>query len=166
MNCSLSKVSKSLRIADQHLEGAIFFRERNDRVFAGDRFGHEFDHRRRNRDVVQVVVFVAVELGEGLGDLFAVGVAELDDGVLQLEPPRLGDGLRLLELFGTDDPLLDEKVPESIGHGGVFSAASSGSEACGSARRTFAERPEKGATTAAPRPLPSLRKRSARNLLG
>ena len=103
MNCSFSNVSKSYRIADQHLQRAVLFGERNDGVFAGDRLGHQFDHRRRNRHVAQVEELVAVHVGHGLHDLLAGGVALLDENLVDLAAIVLGDGLRLGQLLRADD---------------------------------------------------------------
>ena len=59
------------RIAHQHLERAVLFGQRNHGVFAGDRLGHQFDDRRRNRHVAQVEELVAVHVGHRLHDLLA-----------------------------------------------------------------------------------------------
>ena len=96
------------RVADQHLERAILLGQRNDRVFAGDRLGHQFDNRRRNRHVAQVEEFVAVHVGHRLHHLLARGVALLDEDLVDLAAVLLGDGLRLGQLLGADDATSNE----------------------------------------------------------
>ena len=100
------------RIAHQHLQRAVFFGERNDRVFAGDRLGHEFHDRRRNRHVVQIEELVAVQVGHRLHDLLAGGVALLDEDFVDLAAIVLGEGLGLGKLLLADDPPLDEKIAQ------------------------------------------------------
>ena len=100
------------RIADQHLERTIFLGQRNDRVLAGDRFGHQFDHRRRNRHIAQVEELIAVHVGHRLHDLLAGGVALLDEDLVDLAAVVLGDGLRLGQLLRADDAPPDEKFAQ------------------------------------------------------
>ncbi len=102
-------------IADQHLQAAVLFGEGRTAFSRATGFWHEFHHRRRNRDVVQVVVFVAVKLGGATWRSARHWHSRLNDGVLQLEPSRLGDGLRpSWSCSGPIIPFFDEKIPESI----------------------------------------------------
>jgi hypothetical protein len=55
---------------------AVFF-ERENAVFAGDRFGNQLDDRRTNRDVAQVDVTTPVFRRDRLRDLFRRYVPEL-----------------------------------------------------------------------------------------
>ena len=76
MNRSFSKRVEVERIADDDLQRAVFLGHRQDRVFAGHRFGHQFDDRRRNDDFVQIDEVEAVLLGHRPHHFFAGGIAE------------------------------------------------------------------------------------------
>ena len=105
------------RIADEHLECPILFGKRNDRVFAGDRLGHEFHDGRRNRHVAQVEELVAVQVGHGLHHLLARGVALLDQDFMHFAAVGLGQRPRFGKLVLADDASLDEKIAQVFGHG-------------------------------------------------
>ena len=69
------------RVADDDFQRAVLLGHRQDGVFAGDRFGHQFDDRRRNDDFVQVDEVEAMLLGDGPHDFVAAGIAEADQFV-------------------------------------------------------------------------------------
>ena len=100
------------RIADDHLQRAVFFGQRNDGVFAGHRLGHQFDHRGRNRHVAQIEELVAVQVGHRLHDLFAGGVALLDQDLMDLAAIVLGNSLRLGQLIRPNDAPTDKKFAQ------------------------------------------------------
>ena len=85
---------------------------RQDDVFAGHRFGHEFDDGGGDGDFGEVDELHAVEFGEGAHDLIGVGVSELDEGVVELGAGLLADALGLGELIGAENLAADEDVGE------------------------------------------------------
>ena len=94
------------------LQRAVFFGQRNHRVFAGDRFGHQFDDRRRNRHVAQVVVLKPIAGGHRLHDLFAGGVAQLHQRLLRLDSLRYGQLLSFGPLLVADKALFYQVFAE------------------------------------------------------
>ena len=63
------------RIGDDHLEAAIFFRHRQDDIFAGDRFGNQLDHRRGDGHLIEIDEIEVVFFGDRLHHLIASRVA-------------------------------------------------------------------------------------------
>ena len=107
------------RVAHDDLERAVLLRQRQDDVFAGDRFGHQFDDGGRDGDFGQVDELQAVELGDGAHDLFGGGVAELDEGVCSLAPVCCWMALRFVELIGAEELAAKKDVGEiaaRLGH--------------------------------------------------
>ena len=102
----------------QGLLGAV---ERNDLVFAGDRFRHHLNDRLRDLGFVEVHEVEAVLFGDGPHHVFRGGVTQLDEGVLQLDAARRAVLCRFFLLGGVDFALLDEDVREiptrRLGHG-------------------------------------------------
>ena len=80
-----------LGVAHQDLDSTVRFIQRDDVVFAGHRFRHQFDDSLWNFDLAQVHIFHAVRLGQRFHDLFVFSVAQLND--------HLGDGLASLLSF-------------------------------------------------------------------
>ena len=108
INRSFSNVSKSQRIADDNLQRAVFLGQRQNGVFAGDRFGHEFDDGGGNGDFVQIDEVQAMLLGHGPHDFFAGGVAEDDQLVREPSCPTTWRRFGFGQLVGGDDALADQ----------------------------------------------------------
>ena len=66
------------RVVDEDFDRVVFVGDWNDGVFAGDRFGDEFDDLVGDSNRRDIDVFEVVEFREGLGGLLAGGVAEGD----------------------------------------------------------------------------------------
>ena len=64
------------RVGHKHLDRVVFVGNRNDFVFAGYRFGNQFDDLVGNSNRLQIDVFKVMEFRKCLGDLFARGVSE------------------------------------------------------------------------------------------
>ena len=62
-------------VTDDDLQGVVFFSERQDRVFAGDRLRNQLDDRLRDRNFRQIHIVAAMLLGHGPHDVFTRGVA-------------------------------------------------------------------------------------------
>ena len=96
------------RIADDHLQRAVFLRHRQNGVFAGDRFGHQFDDRRRNRHLLEIDEIEPMLLGHGPHDFVAAGIAEPDQFVGHFLARFLGKPLGVGQLVGADDPFANQ----------------------------------------------------------
>ena len=70
------------RIMHDHTDDPTLLREGHDDVFAGERFGNELDDRGGDLDLAELDERQAVLFGLGLHDVVGVGVAQLDEGVL------------------------------------------------------------------------------------
>ena len=105
------------RIADDDLQRAVLLRHRQDRVFAGQRLGHQFDDRRRNDDFLEVDEVQPVLLGHCPHHLFAAGIAEADQLVADPLAGFLGQPLGLGQLVGADDAFSDQDVCKIAGQG-------------------------------------------------
>ncbi len=110
MNRSFSKVSKSSGSLTMTRQRAVFLRHRQDRVFAGHRFGHQLDDRRRNDDFVEIDEVEAVFLGHRPHHLVAGRVAEDAQRVGDFLSRRFGDARGFGELIGADRALADENL--------------------------------------------------------
>ena len=65
------------RVADDDRQFAVGFGQRDGNVFAGDGLGHQFHHRRGDRDLVQVDEVQAVLFGHCPHHFLARGIAQL-----------------------------------------------------------------------------------------
>ena len=108
MNRSLSKVSIVHRVADDDRQFPVRLSQRDGDVFAGNRLGHEFNHRWGDRNFAEVHVIQAVLLGHRPHHFLARGISQPDQGVGQIHP-LLGDHLLgFSQLVGANDALVDE----------------------------------------------------------
>ena len=82
--------------------------QRDDDVFAGHRFGHQFDDRRGDDHFAEIDIIQAVLLGHRPHHVFAGGIAQPDQGVGQLHARLAGHLLGFGQLFGADNALADE----------------------------------------------------------
>ena len=98
------------RIADDDLQRAILFGHRQDGVFAGHRFGHEFDDRRRNHDFVQIDEVQAVFLGDRPHDFVGGRIAQHRQLVGNLLARGFGDPLGFGQLVGADRSLANQDL--------------------------------------------------------
>src|SRR5205807_4700245 len=87
----------------------------------------------RDGDVLEVHELHAVELGDGGHDLVGGGVAEFEEGVLDLGPGLLGHGAGLAELVGAEDLPADEDVGEVAAVLGHETSPCVGGARCGKA---------------------------------
>ena len=76
-------------------------------VLAGERLGDELDDRGGDLDLAELDEGHAVLFGLGLHDVVGVGVAELDQRVLERD---VAHPLGFLELVGADHPALDQDL--------------------------------------------------------
>src|SRR4029453_10146005 len=97
-----------VRVADDDLQCVLILREREDDVFAGNRLGHELDHRLRNGYFGQIDIVAAVLLGNGPHHVFARRIAELDDALGEAGILFLGDLPGLVELVLADYPAAEQ----------------------------------------------------------
>ena len=106
-NRSLSIGLEVHRVVHDDLDRAVLLGERHHDVFAGERLGDELDDRGGDLDLAELDEVHAVLLGLGLHDVVGVGVAELDERLLERD---VAHPLGFLELVGADDPALDQDL--------------------------------------------------------
>ncbi len=70
------------RVVHDDTDEPAFLREGHDDVFAGERFGDELDDRGGDLDLAELDEGQAVLFGLGLHDVVGVGVAQLDERLL------------------------------------------------------------------------------------
>ena len=102
------------RVADDDLQRIVFLGQREDGVFAGDRFGHQFDDFGRDLELRQIDELQAVLFGHRPHDFLAGGIAEFHEAVGDigiLLPCHL---LGLVELIATNDPAPDQDFSKII----------------------------------------------------
>ena len=96
-----------MRVVHDDLDGAVLLGQGHDDVFAGERLGDELDDRGGDLDLAELDEGHAVLLGLGLHDVVGVGVAELDERLLERD---VAHPLGFLELIGADHPALDQDL--------------------------------------------------------
>ncbi len=85
---------------------------RQNDIFPRDRFGHQFDDRRRDGDLGQVNELHAAVFGDGAADLLLGSIAKFDQGVLYFDAGLGRQPLGLFELIRREDLLADQKFGE------------------------------------------------------
>ncbi len=106
-------------VAHDDLERAVFLGQRQDDVFASDRFRDQLDDGGGDGDLGEIDELHPVKLGQGAHDLIGTGVAEFDEGVSQLGAGLLGDGAGFVELVGAEHLAAQKDVGEiaaRLGH--------------------------------------------------
>ena len=101
-------------VRDQDPQRAVFVAERQDHVFAGDRFGDQFDDLVRNPFLAKIDKGDFVEFGESQGDFFGCRVFQLDQDVADINAGFFGDVLGFGQLIKADDASFEQQIGEVL----------------------------------------------------
>ena len=102
------------RVRDQNPQGSVVFVEWQHTVFAGDRFGDQFDDFFADVSGSQVDVGDLVKFGQRFGDLFGRGVFHLHQNVADIGAGVLGDLFSFGKLIQADDAFLEKQFGEVL----------------------------------------------------